>query len=242
MARTEIYEFTVGSTRSQSTFSGPRLKNRLENFAQYFQAQVDNVLSRLSIVGRNASRKALQSATTPWGFARMDGNYGGVRFRPYGRSAGREDTGFMFESLIGGLEDAPSLFGTSRQVRATDKQAFFGWSRETISSNPYIAAQENGFYSNGAFDPAATERDGVARFKAGARKYIEGADSLSFGAEKVAQVAESFFSGAWNEAVRQWNADGFSGSVGSYLDNRVAPLKFKQTALRRRRSRGRDEF
>jgi hypothetical protein len=148
----------------------------------------------------------------------------------------------MFESLSGGLKDGGRTFSVGSQVLATEKQAFFGLFSETIIANPYIAAQENGFHSNGSFDRVKTERDGVARFKAGAKKYIEGADSLSFGEEKVAQVAQSFFAGAWNEAVRQWNADGFTGSPGSYIDNRVAPLRFKQTAARRRRARGRDEF
>lgn len=241
MARTEIFEFSVGPASTQQKRSGPRLKQRLESFAGYFQAQLDVVLQRLANAGRNSSRKALQKATTPWGFARMEGDYGGVRFKPYGRSAGREDTGFMMDSLSGGLKDAPPSFGSvTKSQPGTDKQAFFGWSRETISSNPYIALQENGFYSNGSFDPERTAQDGVARFKAGTRKYIEGAESLDAGLQSVNQIAESFFSGAWNEAVRIWNADGFVGSPGSYLDNRVKPLKFGRRT--RSRSRYRDEF
>lgn len=240
MSRAQIFEFTVGPNTTQQKLSGPRLSERLDTLSSYFQSQLEVVLSRLSTAGRNASRKALREATTPWGFARIEGNYGGVRFKPYGRSAGRDDTGFMMESLSGGLADSPGTFGPGSQQFVSDKEAFFGWSRETISSNPYIASQENGFYSNGSFDPEKTAADGVARFKAGAKKYIEGADSLSFGIDAVNQIKESFFSGAWNEAVRQWRSDGFTGSPGSYLDRRVPVLKFKQKS--RRRSNSRDRF
>lgn len=240
MSKTQIFEFTVGGRSSKQEIRGPSMKDRLDNFAVYFQSQLDVVLSRLSVAGRNASRKALRESTTPWGFARIEGNYGGVRFKPYGRSAGREDTGFMMESLSGGLETVRLDQMPGKETFVGDKQAFFGWSRETISSNPYIAMQENGFYSNGSFDPEKTASDGVARFKAGAKKYIEGADSLSFGLDKVKQIEQSFFAGAWNEAVKQWNADGFTGSQGSYVDRRQSVLKFKQK--RRSRSNYRDRF
>lgn len=240
MSKTQIFEFTVGGATTRQKISGPRMSDRLDTLAAYFQSQLDVVLSRLSAAGRNASRKALRESTTPWGFARIEGNYGGVRFKPYGRSAGREDTGFMMDSLSGGLEDAPETFGPGSDKFSSNKQAFFGWSRETISSNPYIASQENGFYSNGSFDPEKTASDGVARFKAGARKYVEGADSLSFGFDKVKQIEQSFFAGAWNQAVKLWRADGFTGSPGSYVDRRQPVLKFKQKT--RSRSNYRDRF
>lgn len=192
---------------------GPEFKNRLGNLNDYFQEQLETVTQRLANAGANAGRKALREATTPWGNARMAGEYYGVRFRPFGRSAGRERTGYMYDSLSGWVEPTGSRLYNRWQ-------GYFGWSPEVLRGHGYIELQAQGFYSTGSFDPVATERSGIAKFKAGKEKFVEGAYPLTPAFKLVNSIQESFYSGAWNEAVRKWNADGFKGNPGSYLSNR----------------------
>lgn len=238
MARDEYgYATYIGSGRVE--VSGPTsartIDNRLKNFRKYFQAALGETTRRLSTAGVNAARKRLREAETPWGQARMRGEYFGVSFRSYGRSAGREDTGNMLDSLSTWVDEASMALGVSRNRY----QGYFGWAPEDVDG--YFLFQEYGFYSSGSFDAVATAASGVAKFKKGVEKFIPGANSLLAGERTVAKIARSFYSGAWNEAVKQWRRDGFTSDPGSFIDNYPrGPVS--NTDMVRFNSPTRDEF
>jgi hypothetical protein len=180
-------------------------KKQFENFDKFLNAQLIAVTQNLAKSGVTETRKKLREATTSWGEARMAGVYYGVRFAPEGRSSGREKTGTMYDSLSSRVEtglDASGFF----------VEGVFGWSKPTIAKYPYIVFQELGFYSTGRFDPVATAASGRARFKEGPPRFVRGAASLPKARVEVAKRAASAYSAAWNEAVKQYNAGGFSGT------------------------------
>jgi len=203
------------------------IDQRLKSFRKYFQEALGETTRRLATAGANAARKRVREAETPWGQARIRGEYFGVNFRPYGRSAGREDTGFMLESLSTWMDESPMALGVSRNRF----QGYFGWPEEVISKAGYIAFQEIGFYSTGSFDPVATAASGIAKFKPGMQKYIHGVNAIPAGRRVVEKIARSFYAGAWNEAVRKWKDDGFTTDPGRFTDEypkffRGSPVKF----------------
>ena len=214
--RNKVYEeFAFSFGGEPGKVLGPSMQVRLGRFERFFQDALGVVTANLAAAGRNAARKRLRAAETPWGQARMSGEYFGVRFRPYGRSAGREDSGTMIDSLQSWVDIEPGARGVSRNKH----EGYFGWPREDLQ--PYFILQEEGFYSTGSFDPAATAASGTAKFKSGPRKFISGARSRLAGEQAVAKIDQSFYQGAWNEAVKQWREHGFKKDVGNYLDQRI---------------------
>lgn len=208
-------EYAISGTVVQE-IDGPEMKGRMGNLKDFFETQLAVVTQNLAQSGANIGKRKLRAAETPWGRARMSGDYGGVRFKPYGRSAGREDTGNMYDSLEAWL--LPSNTRTS----SNRFNGYFGWRPETIRKDPYILLQAQGFRSNGSFDPVATAASGIAKFKKGPEKFVQGAFPLSDAYKSIRNRAQSAYSAAWNEAVKQWNANGFKGNPGSYLDRRAA--------------------
>jgi hypothetical protein len=181
-------------------------KSEFSGFENFLNEQLINVTRNIAKSGITETAKALRAAKTEWGRARMRGEYFGVRFAPEGKSEGREKTGTMIESLSSRVEagkDRGGLF----------VEGFYGWTNQAITKNPYIYFQENGFWSTSVFDPAATRASGRAKFKqSSTRKWVNGASSLPKSQKEVAKRAKSAFSAAWNEAVKQYNGKGFSGS------------------------------
>jgi len=141
----------------------------------------------------------------------MAGSYFGVSFARYGRTAGREETGFMYDSLSSSVELASS--------GKTMWRGRFGWDDQALSKAPYIPYQEQGFYSTGSFDPIRTAASGVAKFKdSGREKWIEGARSIPFARRSIERRAPAAYSAAINEAIKQFNANGFKGNPQRYAD------------------------
>jgi hypothetical protein len=186
------------------------LAQSIAGFAVYLQAQLAAATQSLVRGGVTSARKKLRNSTTDWGEARMSGSYFGVSFARYGRSAGREETGFMYDSLSSSIKIAP--YGKTQYMGT------FGWDDEALRQAPYIVYQEQGFYSTGAFDPVATAASGTAKFKAGREKYIEGAGSIPFARDQVIRRAPSVYSRALNLAIKKFKADGFKGDPKKYAD------------------------
>ena len=182
------------------------LKNSIKSLDAYIQASLKNVTDYLARSGVTVARKALREATTPadWGKSRMAGEHYGVRFAPYGRSAGREETGHMYDSLTSSVSMA--------SYGKTMWRGTFGW------ENPekYIVYQEVGFFSTGVFDPGATAASGRAKFTSGKEKYIPGARSLPKAVVSIKKRVPAALSAVRNEAIRMWKADGFKGRPASY--------------------------
>lgn len=214
--------FTVGfgslglESQDVRMVSPKKLTAPFENLEVYFLQQLRNVTENLVKSGVPIAQKALREARTKrgWGESRMAGNRFGVSFAPFGRSAGREETGFMYDSLSWnvvrerGDSDGKSIRGS------------FGWSPDVLRQAPYITFQVQGFYSTGAFDPVATKKAGQARFTAGRQKFVEGAFPLTPARKNIEKRVQAAYSAAWNEAKKQWKSNGFAGSPGSYRDAR----------------------
>jgi len=187
------------------------IANSIAGFNVYLQAQLRNVTQSLVAGAVTSARKKLRSAVTDWGQARMAGRYFGVSFARYGRTSGREETGFMYNSLSSKVELAPS--------GKTMWKGTFGWEPDALQKAPYIYYQEFGFYGSGRFDPVATAASGIASFKdSGKEKYVEGASSLRYALNQLEKRAASAYSAARNEAIKKFNADGFKGNPAKYAD------------------------
>jgi hypothetical protein len=203
----------VGFGSVVKEISGPDVKVRFEGLRDYFEAQLAIVSRNLAQSGANIGKENLRKAETDWGAARMAGNYGGVRFKPYGRSAGREDTGFMMNSLSAWVGE----FGRGAR---TSVNSYFGWTPDVLNANPYIVFQATGYRSKTVFDPQRTAASGIAKFKEGSGRLVRGADPLSGAISSIKNRAQSAYSAAWNEAVKIWEADGFKGGAGKWVDVR----------------------
>ena len=189
-----------------------KLSDKFSSLENYFQTQVQAVTQNLATSGVNITRKVIRESKTQWGASRIAGEHFGVRFAPYGRTDGREDTGFMYDSV------SSSVVSSRGRTVGT-----YGWSPSVIASNPYILFQAFGFFSTTRFDPAATAATGRAKFSDGnPPKFIQG---FGFGPRTGAGLSiekrlQSAYSAAWNESVKQFNSGGFRGNPGSYLQNR----------------------
>lgn len=186
------------------------LGRQIEGFSVFLQAQIKNVTENLVKSGVTKAREKLRSSVTGWGQGRMAGNYFGVSFARFGRTAGREETGFMYDSLSWSVNLAPS--------GKTMWRGTFGWDDAALNKAPYIPYQEQGFYSTGVFDPAATAASGIAKFTSGREKWIEGAGSIPFARRSIERRAAAAYSAARNEAIKLFNAGGFKGNPGKYAD------------------------
>ena len=198
----------------------PNVIIKLKEFEEYFAREVKNVVQTLAKSGVTVAQRTLREAKTEWGKSRMAGNHFGVRFAPYGRSEGREDTGFMYDSLSAFSPERVGVVGGSDTFRGR-----WGWSDAALAAAPYIEAQEFGFFSNSKFDPVATAASGRARFRDGDGyndlKWVPGANSLRASEKSVKRRTQAAFSAAWNQAVRNWNSNNLKGNPGTYRDARV---------------------
>lgn len=206
----------------------PNVAFEIEAFRDYFLEQVANVTVRLTASGVTAARAALVGAETPWGQARMRGSYFGTSFSAYGKGPGRYDTGNMFNALK--VLETDASYGQFRLAFGYDmsmnRSPATGGERAD-TGGAYFQIQERGFRSSTAFSPFRTEATGRASFDRARRpKKVKGAFALPAGAESIRKRIDSAFSAAWNEAVRRFEADGFSASgVGTYIDAREAYKK-----------------
>lgn len=210
----------------------PQFHSEVEGFADYFLAQVANVSVGLAAGAVTAAKRKLIEAETPWGQARMRGEYFGVPFRPYGKGPGRYDTGNMFNALKVLDTNAGAFAGSKKR----DFYVEYGYDRSMDrgkNGGPYFEDQERGFLNPFSFDPDQTRADGVARFGLARRpRRVRGARALDAGAESIRRRIDSGLSAAWNEAKSRFEANGFAASgVGTYINARDAyranpPKKF----------------
>ena len=77
----------------------PGFYSEIEAFTDYFLVELRKAQINLARAGVGVAKRALIGAVTPWGQARMRGEYFGVPFRAYGKGPGRYDTGNMFNAL-----------------------------------------------------------------------------------------------------------------------------------------------
>jgi len=201
----------------------PGFVSEVEAFSEYFLAEVARASVNLARAGVGVAKRALIGAETPWGQARMRGEYFGVPFRPYGKGPGRYDTGNMFSAL--------KLLGTNAGAFAGSKKrnffVEFGYDKSMDrgkSGGPYFLDQEVGFLNPYSFDPDRTRRDGVARFQQAKKpRRVRGARALEAGMERIGDRANAYYSEAWNSAKKKFDSGGFSsGSVGTFIDAKDA--------------------
>ena len=186
------------------------LARQVDGFNVFLQAQIKNVTQALVAGGVTSGRKRIREAVTGWGQSRMSGSHYGVSFARYGRTAGREETGFMYDSLSSSVQLAP--FGKT-MWRGT-----FGWNDQALTKAPYIVYQEMGFYSTGVFDPVRTAASGIAKFTSGREKWIDAVHAIPRGREQIEKRAPAAYSAALNEAIKQFKANGFKGNPDTYAD------------------------
>lgn len=186
------------------------LARQVAGFNVFLQAQIRNVTQTLVAGGVTSARKKIRNSVTSWGESRMSGSHYGVSFARYGRTTGREETGFMYDSLSSSVNLATS--------GKTMWRGTFGWDDQALNKAPYIVYQEMGFYSTGAFDPIRTAASGIAKFTSGREKWIEGARSIPYATREIEKRAPAAYSAALNEAIKQFKANGFKGNPDTYAD------------------------
>jgi len=201
----------------------PEFVTEVEAFSDYFIAASAAASVNLARVGVGVAKRALIGAETPWGQARMRGNYFGVPFRAYGKGPGRYDTGNMFSALKTLGTNAGAFAGSKKRNFFVE----FGYDKSMDrgkSGGPYFLDQEVGFLNPFSFDPDRTRRDGVARFQQAKKpRRVRGARALEAGMERIGDRADAYYSEAWNSAKKKFDSGGFSsGSVGTFIDAKDA--------------------
>jgi hypothetical protein len=184
----------------------------LKRFQAIFEEQKNITFGNIAKSAVKEQRKALDEATTQWGYKRMKGVSGSSIFKPYGKSAGRNDTGQMMSDV--GYEINTEFGTTSVDV---------GW----IDGDPegYYDKQENGFTPTTVFMGV---RSGKPRFRKSRfpMEETQGAKSLTAVNEYLSKAIKnrgaSGASAAWNEALRIYNGLGGKGTPGTYLQARKA--------------------
>jgi len=204
----------------------PGFVTEVEAFSDYFIAASAAASVNLARVGVGVAKRALIGAETPWGQARMRGDYFGVPFRAYGKGPGRYDTGNMFSAL--------KLLGTNSRAFLGSKNGGnlfveFGYDKSMDRSknnkgSPYFLDQEVGFLNPFSFDPNRTRGDGEARFRRASKpRRVKGARALEAGMERMGERADAYYSEAWRIAKKKFESGGFSsGKVGTFIDAKKA--------------------
>lgn len=210
----QYFPIFININQQRASIQFENLANSIAGFSVFLQAQLAAITQNLVASGVSVARKKLRSSTTEWGEARMSGNRFGVSFARYGRTSGREETGFMYDSLSSKVELAPS--------GKTMWRGTYGWEDSIIRQHPYILMQERGFESTGKFDPIATAASGRASFTEGRLKWVKGAGSMAEAYKSINNRAPAAYSAARNEAIKLFKAGGFKGNPKKYAD--IKPL------------------
>jgi hypothetical protein len=196
------------------TVEKPDFGSRLLEFNAIWEEELDFAIENLAKAGKRRAAETLDKTGTPavgsggeWGKARMSGQRWGVKFRPYGNSAGRNDTGNMINSL------GWDIVSTGKR-----KKARFGW---VDRFEDYFLYQEKGFTPRSMFDPRATAASGEAQFRSRSQmRKVPGAESLQAGLKLVSSLQDSFFTQAWNRSKENWERAGKKSRPGTYLKAR----------------------
>lgn len=215
----------------------PAFSTEIEAFIGYFLIQLRVAQINLARAGVGVAKRALIGAVTPWGQARIRGEYYGVPFRPYGKGPGRYDTGNMFSALRLLNSRASQIVYAGRPGKGTTKSdSWVEWGYKTSmdrghKGRPYFEAQERGFLNPFAFDPDRTWATGEAKFMvATSPRRVKGARALEAGMERIGDRADAYYEKAWDNAKKVFESNGFSASgVGTFVDAKNAykkPPKF----------------
>jgi hypothetical protein len=169
-----------------------KTRNPFGDLAIYFAESLDYGLNQIGRAAENSMKKTIRESTTQWGTKRMTGVSGKWTFRPYGRSAGREETGWMYDSVDYDI--------VNNQNQHTVSFGWINWQEE------YFLLQEYGF--QGVQIMGGVTGD-MPRFKKTSKTYsVKGMGSLEAAKRVVDRMAPSFEQGAWNEALRKLKAKG----------------------------------
>lgn len=225
-----------------------------EAFYDYFYALLIAVSENLAKGGVTTARRALLAAETPWGQARMSGEYYGTSFPAYGKGPGRYDTGNMYEALSWygeGSNQAPQSFNPTAGFFFS-----FGYDKTKDRSprtrerpqggGKYFERQERGFLNTSSFSPADTQANGRASFRSvyfarapqqtsagvnvelggGRPKRTRGAFALPAAAQSIEQRFDAAMSAAWNQAKQDFIKSGGNASrIPNYLQARATANK-----------------
>lgn len=203
----------------------PGFYSEIEGFVDYFLVGLRVAQINLARVGVGVAKRKLIGAETPWGQARIRGEYFGVRFRPYGKGPGRYDTGNMF-SAMRLLDSKASMFQGSK--KKIDSYVIWGYKKSMDRSprwgSPYFLDQELGFLNPFSFRPDETRANGRATFgPSRSPRRVKGARALEAGMERIGDRADEYYSKAWENAKKVFESKGFaSASVGTYIDAKNA--------------------
>lgn len=210
---------TAGKNFLEFQIDRPSLSVEFEGFGKYLAASIFNTSLILAQMGVDAAREKLLDSDTPWGQARMRGEYFGVRFRPYGKGPGRYATGNMYRALRVLKTEAGGASGFGKITFGYDPTMDRGSQGEA-----YFRRQELGFKNKWAFDANETARTGKAAFTEGVRiRSVRGAFALPAGAEFVAGKIDAAFARAWDDAKRLYENRGFAvDNIGTYVDATTA--------------------
>ena len=201
----------------------PGFSSEIEGFIDYFLVELRVAQINLARAGVGVAKRALIGAETPWGQARIRGEYFGVPFKAYGKGPGRYDSGNMFNALK--ILDSSA----SRFVGSKKSDSFVEWGYDKRmdrgkSGGPYFEDQETGFLNPMSFDPDATRAAGEARFgKSRSPRRVKGARALEAGMERIGDRADESYSRAWENAKKAFESNGFAASgVGTFIDAKNA--------------------
>ena len=197
LSRPSTYGFVI---------QGPDILSSLKMFQAILNEEIMTAKRNLGQAAVNRLEKNFNEAVTPWGESRIAGERDGVRFSPYGRTAGRNDTGNMVEALAWEVISQETSTGVETKAR-------FGW---IFKFEEYFRDQEEGFVHNKKFDAATTAATGVASFMPTRPMKVEGARAFPDAIKLVNSIKESFYKQAYNRAVARWESEGRRSSPGSY--------------------------
>jgi hypothetical protein len=160
------------------------------DLATYFAESFEYGLNQIGRAAENSMKKTIRESETQWGKKRMTGQSGKWSFKPYGRSTGREETGWMYDSVDYEI--------TNNRNQNVVSFGWINWDEE------YFAFQEFGF--QGIQIMAGVTGD-MPRFKRTSKTYpVEGMGSLAKALAVVRRMAPSFAQGVMNEAIRKLNS------------------------------------
>ena len=201
----------------------PGFSSEIEGFIDYFLVELRVAQINLARAGVGVAKRKLIGAETPWGQARIRGEYFGVPFKAYGKGPGRYETGNMFRALKLLDSRASSFVGSKKS------DSYVEWGYDTRmdrgrKGGPYFQDQEIGFLNPMAFDPDRTRSAGEAKFmKAKAPRKVKGAGALLAGMNRIGDRADEYYERAWENAKKAFESNGFAASgVGTFIDAKNA--------------------
>lgn len=207
----------------------PGFSAEIGGFIDYFLVELRVAQINLARAGVGVAKRALIGAVTPWGQARIRGEYFGVPFKAYGKGPGRYDTGNMFNALRL-LDSNANMFQGSK--KKMDSYVTWGYKKSMDRSprwgSPYFLDQEIGFLNPFSFRPDETRASGRATFAAPSKKprRVKGARALEAGMERIGDRADEYYSRAWENAKKAFKSNGFAASgFGTFIDAKNAYKK-----------------